>query len=451
MRDVARESGQAWPMMFRRWSIATLVAAACTCARVLPAAAEDSPRAAAAGSSTLPEGGLLSERGAIARAQDKGLTLLASRFDVRRSRAQILASSVLPNPEVGIGGNFLAHGGATGGTQEFSLSLSQEIPLNGAIAARQRAAESYESSAEQGFAAAAWELGADVRAAYLAVQVADARVRMLDRAHNALQQLDQIIEVRAKAGANSAYDRLRVQVELRKLDARREQARILASVSHADLSKLIADDAVGLAFSVEELPEPRLPTGSLAQHVQLAMVQPQVRAQQFRRQAAQHAAVAAQRGFVPNPRVSVGYTLALGLPFANGTDRGGMIYTGVSMPIPVFDRGQGAVDAKRLDADSDGVRSRQIELNVRHDVTTADTVYRATVGVYSTYFATAFADAARLKSIAELAYREGRGSVLELVDAYAAYVDTAAQGLELHAEALSRGLRLQRVVGPGAR
>jgi outer membrane protein, heavy metal efflux system len=434
-------------MMFCRWAVAVLVGVTCTYARMPPAAAEDSPLAAEAARVS----GVLSERSAIARAQARSLVLLASRFEVRQSRAQILAAGVLPNPEVGIGGNFLAHGGATGGTQEFSLSLSQEIPLSGAIAANKRAAESYESSAEQAFAAAAWELGADVRAAYLAVQVADARARMLDRARNALQQLDQIIEVRAKAGANSVYDRLRVQVELRKLDARREQARIQAAVSHAELSKLLGDSDVGRTFIVEELPEPRLPSGSLTQHVQLALVQPQVSAQQFRRQAAQHAAVAAQRGFVPNPRVNVGYTLALGLPFENGTDRGGMIYTGLSLPIPVFDRGQGAIDAKRLEADGEGVRSRQLELNLRHDVTNADVAYRSMVGAYSTYFAAASADAIRLKSIAELAYREGRGSVLELVDAYDAYVDTAAQGLELQAEALSRGLRLQRLVGPGAR
>ncbi len=52
--------------------------------------------------------------------------------------------------------------------------------------------------------------------------------------------------------------------------------------------------------------------------------------------------------------------------------------------------------------------------------------------------------------MADVAYREGRANILELLDAYSTYADARRRALELRGAALRASQQLERAVGPEA-
>jgi outer membrane protein TolC len=70
------------------------------------------------------------------------------------------------------------------------------------------------------------------------------------------------------------------------------------------------------------------------------------------------------------------------------------------------------------------------------------------VTAYDRYRQNALGQAESVRKIAEVTYREGRGTILELLDAYASYLRVNEQALELRGAALSAEIELERALGP---
>ena len=54
----------------------------------------------------------------------------------------------------------------------------------------------------------------------------------------------------------------------------------------------------------------------------------------------------------------------------------------------------------------------------------------------------------RMRQMAEVAYREGRATILELLDAYSTYLDARTRTVDLRGAAFRAHLTLDRAVGP---
>jgi outer membrane protein, heavy metal efflux system len=392
----------------------------------------------------------LSEVQALGLLQERSLALVGARYELGASRARTIAAGVMPNPELSLGAAFLLHGPITGGREEFGISIEQPLPITGVVGARSRTAEALESAAERAFVARAWQLGCETRELYLAVQVARERKTLYVDSVVAMRKLEEILEVRAKAGANPAYDKLRIQVEVRKLEARVTQADNELQLARAELAKVIGEtDAESTtAADVEPLRVPVAPAHTLVEALARALGRPDLQAARLRKSGAELAIEATRKEYLPIPRLSVGYNIATAVPTDTGTTAGGMLSAGLALPLPFFDRGQGTIDGKRFDARREQAQSEQLEREIRIDVATADRVYRAQLAAYTTYRATALEDAAKMRGIAQFSYREGRATVLELVDAFNAYREAQERAIDLQGDALLKGQRLQRVIGP---
>ena len=53
-----------------------------------------------------------------------------------------------------------------------------------------------------------------------------------------------------------------------------------------------------------------------------------------------------------------------------------------------------------------------------------------------------------MRRTAEITYREGRGTILELLDAYSSYLRVEEQALQLRGSALFAALELEQAIGP---
>jgi cobalt-zinc-cadmium efflux system outer membrane protein len=388
---------------------------------------------------------------AIDKFRRQNLELAAQRYDVSATRADILGAGLWSNPQVSATGAFLAHGIPSGGKQELYLTVTQNAPIAGHLGLRRDAARGFSSAAERDFSAAAWQLLSDVRLAYLNLQIAQARYRVIVTASRDLERVQNIISERVTAGANAPYDRVRVGVERSELFARQTEAETDIYAARAALAQAIGKDVRALSLVAEELAEdPRDLPADPTPLVEAALGRrAEVQAAKARATASDLRTEAAKRSVVPSPDVSLGYSHFFNIPdSATTTASGGAVSVGLSVPIPLFDRGQGTIGRSQADAEAQRLRGQQVEVTVKREVEAAHAAALARVGAWKRFRDTVAPDVERMRQMAELAYREGRANVLELLDAYSTYVEARARAIELRGGALRGHLQLERALGP---
>jgi cobalt-zinc-cadmium efflux system outer membrane protein len=156
-----------------------------------------------------------------------------------------------------------------------------------------------------------------------------------------------------------------------------------------------------------------------------------------------------RRQVIPTPDLSIGYVRFIDVPGApNGRDGGAML-AGVSFPIPILDRGQGTIERGLAIAAEDRARKDSVELSARREIERTVATMAVRVATWRRFRDTTSLDIDKLRSIGELSYREGRATILELLDAYASYVDAQERRVELQAAATKAALDVERAVGPG--
>jgi outer membrane protein, heavy metal efflux system len=423
-----------------------LLSAALTTTRAVNAAPAESERIDPAKSP-------LSLADALRRFETDNLDLVAAKYEVSVARANTIATGVWPNPTLGLGGAFLVHGAQTGGEQEFSVSLAQAIPFAGQIGSRQEVAEAYATASEREFASAVWQLASEVKLAYLELQLREATLKAEENALTDMARIEQIVEVRTQAGAGSSYDKLRIQVERARGLSRLGDANArLAEAKTALASKLgKSTDALSLQTS-GDVPEPAATILAFAPLLERALTRrPERAAMQAREDAAQRNTTAVRRNVIPVPVLSLGYNHALRVQDDLGKRSGGMLLAQLSIPLPLLDRGQGSIARNEAFFSAEHARSEAVDLSIKREVERTYQVAIARREGWSKFKNLASTELEKMRQIAELSYREGRATVLELLDAYAAHRDLRLEALSLKTAALKAEIELERAVGPESR
>src|SRR5262249_47675605 len=125
-------------------------------------------------------------------------------------------------------------------------------------------------------------------------------------------------------------------------------------------------------------------------------------------------------------------TPSLGLQLFSTTDPGAFVAGGsFSIPLPMFDRNQGAVARARAEA-----RKAQLELTARSvelmsDLERANHTLAARRETLSRFVAATKDRLPKIRTMAETAYRSGQGGIVELLDALDAITETKPRELEL--------------------
>lgn len=386
---------------------------------------------------------------AFERFRRQNLKLAAAKFEIASARADVIAAGLLPNPRLGLDAGFRIHGDSQGADRQYQVMLAQTLPIWGRLGASKAAAELAVSASERAFAAAAWDLLGDVRRAYVALQLAEERAQVLAAGLRDLDRVQQVLDARAAAGANPAYDRVRLEVERGSLRARLSGAEADLSRARAELAAAIGGPPSSEPLTASEpLPEPRRDTRELALLVRRALEQRQdVAASRFQADAAEARVRAVQKRYLPEPELGVGYARwanVAGLPPGSG---GGAMLASASIPLPLFDRGQGTVDREREQSRAARVRERDLRHGVEREVLLAESQLQQASAAYLSFQHDAAQNATSVRHIAEVTYREGRGSILELLDAYASYLRIQEQALELRGAALTAAVELEQALG----
>jgi cobalt-zinc-cadmium efflux system outer membrane protein len=344
-------------------------------------------------------------------AREASPRLAAERTAVAIAEAERVTAGTHPNPVVGYGYTRPAGGAATlfEGSRQQDVAISQPLLIAGQRGARIEAAERAIEAARARVAANAASLGVEAAVAFVGLASAQERAALLASGRMELERLRGIVAGRQQAGAASQYDLARVEVEVAGWSTRLEEARAEIDDRSGGLAALL-----GLSGW-----RPRAKAGLAPLGLQVApgAVAPERAAGTPAAVAAQREEAAARAGIevarrerFPVPSIGVGRTWT-SEPF------GAANLIGLSVEVPIFDTRRGPLDRARAEA---------LAATLRRELAYAEAAanlerYAAVVGRRQAALGGYDRDtAARLPGLgrmAEDAYRLGRGTILELLDA----------------------------------
>jgi cobalt-zinc-cadmium efflux system outer membrane protein len=281
---------------------------------------------------------------ALALADTSHADLAAARHALLAEDGVVQQAGLLPNPSLSV-----ERVDTRRDTRETTLQLSQPLELGGKRAARMQAAQRGREGAEALLVQRRAEVRADTAAAWFAVLAAQEQLRLAQQASELAQRAASATGRRVVAGKVSPLEETRAQVAAAtvKLDLIRAHGAL--ATARARLAALWSNPAPCFAQASGEMATlPELP--SLAAQRALLVQAPAMQVAQS--ELAQRQAAAQ----VELSRRAPDVALTIGSKRSEELGRTQAVF-GVSVPLPLFDRNQGAVlaSARRVDQARDGV------------------------------------------------------------------------------------------------
>jgi cobalt-zinc-cadmium efflux system outer membrane protein len=348
---------------------------------------------------------------ALALAENPGL--LAQGQAVTSTRAGEITAGLRPNPTV------------ANETQDFTAGLSWPLELGGKRRRRLASARLATSVAESDFADARRTLTLAVRQTFDAILLAKSNLALaVDNLTN-FQQVEDLDRTRYEKGAISGGDLLRIQLQKLQFQTDLEDATLALTTAQTSLKGLLAAPEPGAALDIEG--ELRFADFArpLADLEALAIARrPDLASAERARQRARADARLAEANRVADLSLTLGWSHT-GPPLASSSfqpfypagETANTFGTGISVPLRLFDRNQGEIARTR----SEVVRADELAAQVRNQVIQdVEVAYRslATRRERVRLYADVYLPKSRQsRQIAELAFRRGATSILDLLDA----------------------------------
>lgn len=367
--------------------------------------------------------------------------LAAEQVAIDVAEAERITAGVLPNPTLSYG-RFKPSGGMN---TIFEGSLQQQATVDfPLLIAGQRGARM--EAAEQGMLATRARVGLTgnelaLRAAelFVGLQAAQEKVTVLQESLGDIERAAAVVTGRLDSGMASRYDLARVEVELAGVTVRMEEARADRANQSAGLAALIG--APGWRPSAIGAPFPAgLPTDAAVWRNPLASGNPQMNAARREEDAAQAALKRTERERWPVPVLNLGRTWTSD-PF------GAANFVGLSTEILLLDTRRGPLAKAKADLQAAQRRRAAIESEVSVELLRLLDLLAQRRAALEQFERKVGTRIPALKQMAEDAYRLGRGSILELIDAARSRLDARLTNVDLRAAIVQQELRLKALTG----
>jgi cobalt-zinc-cadmium resistance protein CzcA len=359
---------------------------------------------------------------------------------VEATRQQVRAAGLLENPTISHSEGHNSSGTPTAGDHYYANTLSQTVPLTEKLGLRRQVAEANREAAEGSFQLRDLGLRLAVLRAYSHLLAAQQRVLFSRQDLASLEEVVEVLRKRVASGATAQYDLVRGELEAERVRTELSDALTDEKAAREELRKAVGPAAPVGSFAVAPMDlSPSYADVRVLTDLALA-ARGDLRAARALSAGASTAFVLARREVVPD------LTLSVGLLNSNGPHSIDIL-AGVSLPIPVFRRGQGTIQAARSTADAAQFDVRALEVRIPTEVVRAIAVYQQRVAERDRYQTAVKQRAERLLRIAQTAYREGARGILELVDAYRTNREVRLRDLELRATVEATGFDVAEATG----
>lgn len=383
---------------------------------------------------------------ARAAARRASFEVHAAREAVAAARGRERQAGAWANPTIGWSREQTS-GGSSTNAQDI-VALEQPLDIGGARPARAEAARLRREAAEARLALAEAEIDYAATRAYALAIAAGRRAQLATRAAEVFGQAQRTSEERLAAGDVSGYAARRTRLEAARYAALRAESALESRSARLALGALVATSAgevrsvsAVLADSLPPAAEP--PPADTLRALALGR-RAELRALQLEARAAAAEARLAARERVPVPVLQGGIKTE---EPAGGDERLSGFVAGVSLPLPLFDRRRGAVEAagaeaRRAEAAAEGLGRRIArEVDEARDALVA---VREQLALLAPHLG---AEAERALRSAQVAFAEGEIGLVEWLDAVRAWQEAESSYATLRAEALVRQAALERATG----
>jgi cobalt-zinc-cadmium efflux system outer membrane protein len=374
-------------------------------------------------------------------ARDAGLRLAVERQAVASAQADRITAGAYPNPTVNYGRFRASSGEATlfEGSRQQQFTLDVPLLIAGQRQARIEKAEREIEAARARVASGTSTLFAEAGAAFVALMAAQEKDRLAVAAGEEVSRLRDIVAGRHASGAASRYDLTRIEVELGGLRAKQEQVKAEVSDRAGTLAALLGlpdwrPRATGAFAPLALGPD------AFARSRDRAMTSPAVVAAKREEEAARGGIEVARRERIPVPSVSVGRSWTSD-PF------GAANFLGLSVEIPILDTKRGPLARAEAEAQAAALRRELAAAETAANLERLEGMIQAHAAALRRFDEEAAKRLPRLRQMAEDAYRLGRGSILELLDAVRSRYELQQARVELVGALLEAQIRYLAITG----
>jgi cobalt-zinc-cadmium efflux system outer membrane protein len=358
----------------------------------------------------------------------------------RSERATGLArqAGAFPNPSFNVTHEPLS--GDAGSYSETYLTASQRFELSGSRGARSDAAEQRGDAALLGLRADSLSLAFDVKGAYMQALLAQERRAVTERIAGVFREAVRRASERFEVGDVSLYAVRRIRLERARYETLLVDADLEVGSAQRALALLVAPTGDDLRLGAEPLPTsmpPVVPLGTLGPGAAERRAELSVARAEVEAEAAEARLARAER--VPDVTATGGFKRQ-----SDGLSGG---FLGLSLPMPLFNRGAGMVEAS--DA---GLRSAQERLaltrrQLENDVLQATDAYQTLLRRSELLSVDADDGVGDLLDIALVAYDEGDMELVELLDAADALHESRTAEARLRTATWTAYFDLERALG----
>lgn len=360
----------------------------------------------------------------IAREKSPRYALASSQIEA--AQADVVAVDVLPNPKVSYGRYDQAGGRRNtqfDGPSQQNITVEVPLLLAGQRGARKDAAQRKAEVTEADVKTQYNRLIHETCRLFVQLLAGQQRVAVLEEANRELERLQAIITGKENAGTASRYDVLRITQEVQRLKARLENAQ-------TDNAGVVGELSVLLGFA-DWKPQAKgvlAPIGIAADiHAlwsQAEQNNPEIESAHRETLAADSGLERARRERWPVPSLLLG-TAFTDQPYGNTT------YAGISVDLPLFDRGQGGMAKAAAEKHAAVLKQELLVAATRQELERAVSVLSRRRTTLATFEREVIATLPSLKQMAEDGYRLGKTGLLELLDSSRSSTEIQLGHLEL--------------------
>lgn len=379
----------------------------------------------------------MTEAGALRRFERENPQVRALAARVREVRGESRAASLAPNPSV----TFTREDSA--GTQDNFFLVQQQLPVTGRLGLLRRAGDLAASAAQASADYSLLQLRSEFRLSFYALLLAQEREVHLAKAVSEMEKIVQILRDREREGEGSAFDRLRAERELADTQTNQFSGQAMLAQARSRLAAMLAPgtDPAILKARGEIAPGDAVPPVEDLL-VRAVGKRSDLTARKHELERLGYEERAAQRLRIPEPIFSAGLKRTT-LP---GVRDNGYAVT-VTVPIPLFNRGQTEVERTRAAQERTQAELAAQRQQIETEVKAAYEGLRLRRQIAEQYAKELGQKGAELSRIAQVAYQEGEQGILELLDAYRVALFSRLQALELLGLAKHAEIELNRAVG----
>ncbi|MBO9378142.1 TolC family protein [Sphingomonas histidinilytica] len=354
---------------------------------------------------------------ALEEAEARSPALVAARADVEAARGLLRQARFRFNPVLDVEvENFAGTGPYSGfnGT-ETTVSVNQRLDLGGRRKARMTLAEAELAAQEYRFAIARADLGQQVRNLFaLGVAARDSLVLARENEDRA-RELSRVARELVDAGKEPPLRGLRAEAALAQATAALRAAEADEAAARRSLAALFGVDVPPTELAGSDmLAPPAIVDATATLDVRLAEAERVIADAQLRQARAEGRL---------DPSVGVGVR-----QLRETGDRA--LIASLSVPLPVFDRNQGNVAAARSGVQGAEARRDSVLANTQAKIANARAALAAAEARVAALEGSGIGQAREALRLAQLSYRAGKSSLIELLDAQQVYASTQAELIE---------------------